>query len=168
MILKLDDWVFNIQMVRTMEYSRNEADDHCTCGYCRNYYAAMDSHLPGLRQLLAQFGVDAEAPDTLYPYDLPGDRMLYEGEYLVFGRIVHAGSNPLQGCAEAGYLLQPISASSHDPLNPCFLLSLEAAQLPWLLDEPLAEVISAANDADFLQEMTDRLLQTQPDNKMPT
>ena len=37
MILKIDDWEFDIDLERTMAYSAAEAADHCTCAYCRNF-----------------------------------------------------------------------------------------------------------------------------------
>ena len=53
MILQIDDWKFDIDMERTMEYSAKEAAEHCDCAYCRNFYAAVDEHCSDLRPFLA-------------------------------------------------------------------------------------------------------------------
>ena len=49
MRLQLADWVFEIHMDATMQYSAAEAAEHCDCAYCRNFYAALDARYPDLR-----------------------------------------------------------------------------------------------------------------------
>lgn len=158
MILQLDDWKFDVDMARTMEYSAAEAADHCQCAYCRNFYAAMDQHLPELRSLLAQFGIDAEAPETLYPYDVQKDLMWYEGEYVVFGSILEKGKLPLNCNGNHLFLIEPMEDDEYQLPQPLFLLSFEIAELPWILEEPMKDVISPANEPFFLKKMWDRLM----------
>ena len=76
MRLQLADWVFEIHMDATMQYSAAEAAEHCDCAYCRNFYAALDARYPDLRGILGQFGADAEAPEELMPFDLDGENGL--------------------------------------------------------------------------------------------
>ena len=57
MIIKIDAWKFDVDLNATMAYSAQEAMDHCTCGYCRNFYASVDIVYPNLRPFLAEFGV---------------------------------------------------------------------------------------------------------------
>ena len=156
MILQIEDWTFDVDVGKTMEYSAAEAAEHCDCGYCRNYYRAVDSVFPGLRPFLARFGVDVEAPDTLYPYDLQKDRMWYEGEYAVFGRILRAGENAVYNGETGQMQIIPIPVDSGEPSS--FVLSIEGAELPWLLDEHMQDVVSPANEPDFQQQMWDNLL----------
>ena len=159
MILQLGDWKFDIDMERTMEYSASEASEHCDCAYCRNFYASIDENYPRLRPYLAQFGLDIEAPDELMPYDLNG-RMYYDGVYMVCGRILQAGVTPM----EVSDI--PIRAMVEDdsiPINhncpkPCFALEIGTMDLPWVLDEPMKDVVSPANLPDFLKKMWNRLL----------
>lgn len=158
MTLQLNDWIFDIDIEHTMERSAVEAKDHCTCAYCRNFYAGMDRYLSGLRPLLAQFGIDAEAPDTLYPYDVQKDLMWYEGEYVLFGQIVKTGRQPLRSNRLDSFFINPILVDEYDLPQPHFVLSLEKAQLPWILEEPMEEVVSPANEPTFLDEMWDHLL----------
>ena len=95
MIIEIDGWKFDVDITATMEYSANEAAEHCDCGYCRNFYASIDREYPDLRPFLTQFGVDIEAPDELLPYDFPGE-MDYDGYYAVCGWILTAGKEPIR------------------------------------------------------------------------
>lgn len=154
MHLQIDDWLFDVDMVRTMEYSSNEAADHCTCAYCRNFYAAVDAAYPQLRPFLAQFGVDVEAPEELECFDAQG-WVRYVGSYAVIGRIQRFGKKPfLVGNAE----IQPTINREFDLEEPYFVLDLDGLELRWELDEPFKEVISPANEPSFLKKMWDRLL----------
>ena len=157
MILKIEDWEFDIDMERTMEYSAAEAAEHCDCAYCRNFYASVDHECPELRPLLAQFGIDIEAPDALYPYDVQ-DWMRYEGEYVVFGKILREGNDRI--CVENGVYpyIYPTKSSDYALAEAHFVLSLEELELPWILDEPLKDVRSMANEPSFLKRMWDKLL----------
>ena len=162
MILQLGDWQFDIDMERTMEYSAAEASEHCDCAYCRNFYAAIDENYPQLRPFLAQFGLDLEAPDELMPFDLDG-RMYYDGAYMVCGRILQTSVSPMEVSD-----IPILATSADDPNNPIhinhncpepyFALNIGAITLPWVLDEPMKDVVSPANFPDFLKKMWDKLL----------
>ena len=156
MFLQIQDWRFEVDLTATMAYSAAEAAEHCDCAYCRNFYTAVDPHI---RSFLTQFGLDVEAPDALYPYDLPDGRMLYKGEYVVFGRILEAGEEPLVPDPGGSVRIMPQWSDAYDHPQRYFVLSLEGAVLPWLLEEPLDEVVSPANDPEFLEQMWDKLLE---------
>lgn len=51
MILQVADWVFDVDISKTMAYSAGIWEDHCTCGYCRNIYETLDSEYPQLKLL---------------------------------------------------------------------------------------------------------------------
>lgn len=164
MILEIDDWKFDIDMTATMEYSAKEVAEHCDCAYCRNFYAAVDGVYPNLRPYLAQFGLDIEAPDESLPIDIENE-MWYDSVYLVCGKILAAGSSDLL-CD--GVQIRPtkeheLHINSRCP-EPRFFLDVGRLILPWLLDEPMEDVISPANEPSFLKKMWNKLLKRQPKN----
>lgn len=159
MRLRLGDWIFEIDMAATMEYSGKEAAGHCDCAYCRNFYAAIDRGYPTFRSALSTFGVDAEAPEELMPYDVDG-AMIYDGVWAVCGKVIREGEGPM---VLDGITIHP-DATNHRNVNcwcpePCFLLDISGLTLPWVVDEPLGEVVSPANTPSFLSKMWDKLFE---------
>lgn len=154
MILKIDDWQFDIDMERTMAYSAAEAAEHCDCAYCRNFYAVVDRDCPELRPFLAQFGLDVEAPEELECFDAQG-WVRYVGSYAVFGRIQRFGKRPF--VVGSGEILPALNAD-FDLGEPSFILTLDGLEILWSLDEPFEEVVSPANEPSFIQKMWNRLL----------
>ena len=158
MIVKIDDWIFDVDMSATMEYSAKEAAEHCDCAYCRNFYASIDDAYPHLRPFLAQFGVDIEGPDELMPFVAT----LYAAAYAVEGRIMQFGQSSIR---VDGVAVTPEKAQ--DAMincgckNPYFIISVGTMVLPWVLDEPMEDVISPANEQSFLKRMWDKLLRRQ-------
>lgn len=159
MILQIEDWKFDIDMVRTMEYSSTEAAEHCDCAYCRNFYAAVDEKYPALRPFLAQFGVDIEAPVELMPYDI-NEEMFYDGVYVISGSIIRSGA-PI---VVDDISIQPTLETdvNHTCPSPCFALNVGTVILPWVLDEPMKDTVSPANLPSFLGKMWRRLLGKAP------
>lgn len=158
MILSMDEWIFDIDLQETIRYSEQESKDHCTCAYCRNFYEGIDHFYPNLRGFLDQFGVSIEAPEQQFPYDFLRE-MYYDSIYAVCGTILQKGSCPLE---LDSVIIQPLSADEEGPhvsLYPYFYLDVSTVKLPWLLDEPLQDTISPANDALFLDKMQARLLE---------
>ena len=158
MILQIGDWKFEIDMERTMAYSAAEAAEHCDCAYCRNFYTAVDEAYPGLRPFLAQFGIDIEAPEEMMPYDFQND-MFYDGCYAVCGRILQIGKSPFI-VADAQILPHRYNDLHIESgcKEPCFFLNVSGIILPWVLNEPMEDVVSPANEPSFLKKMWDRLL----------
>lgn len=150
MLLQIDDWKFDIDMEATMAYSAKEAADHCTCAYCRNFYAAVDSTYPHLRSFLAQFGLDIEAPDEMYP--IVDGNVCYDPVYAVYGKILKSGSYEM-----AAGLVNIVARPAEDR-NDCFMLECYEVFLPWILDEPIEDVISPANEPTMLEKLWDKLL----------
>ena len=121
MFLEIDGWKFDVDLVETMSYSSKVLSDHCQCGYCRNFYQAIDGSYPQLRTFLAQFGMHVETPEELMPFETQ--------------------------CK-----------------SPYFVLTSGFLELPWLLDEDMNEVISTANEPEFLEKMWNRLLDSAADS----
>ena len=160
MILKIDDWEFDIDLERTMAYSAAEAAEHCDCAYCRNFYAVIDEKHPKLRPFLAQFGLDVEAPEEMFAPSVLDDSLDYMPIYIVYGKILKAGHYEM----EAG--LCNIVANCDDQTRDYFELNCYEITLPWVLDEPIEEVLSPANEPSFLKKMWDRLLGRAPKNNI--
>lgn len=152
MILQIDDWKFDIDMERTMEYSAAEAREHCDCAYCRNFYAAVDKAQPELRPFLAQFGLDVEAPEEMYTPFVNKDLVDYMPVYVVYGKILRGGQYEMA----AGSV--NLVAAHIDGCEDYFVLECYEVFLPWVLDEPIEDVVSPANEPGFLQKMILKLL----------
>ena len=148
MILHLRDWAFDVDLSGTMEYSAAEAAEHCTCGYCRNFYCGIDANYPCFRGFLAQFGVDAEAPEELMPLE----PTVYMGSYLVKGRVLRMGKRPMR--------VEELSLWA-EPSENGFLLCFRDMVIPWSLDESMEEVVSPANEPEFLQKMQEKWMESQ-------
>ena len=69
MILNIHDWIFDVNIDATMALSAAQANDHCQCGYCRNFYSTIDRSCLHLRSFLSQFGLDVDGPDEMCPYE---------------------------------------------------------------------------------------------------
>jgi hypothetical protein len=156
-IIEIDDWKFDIDMNATMAYSAAEAADHCTCPYCRNFYAAVDGAYPSLRPFLAQFGLDIEAPDELMPFT----SIMVMNLYAVSGVIIQFGKEPISVDGTKVYpeTAEQARINTYCP-QPYFVLSTGVMDIPWVLDEPMAEdqIVSPANVPSFLKKMWNRLL----------
>ena len=165
MILKINDWEFDMEIERTMEYSAAEAAEHCDCAYCRNYYAAADGTFPQLRPFLAQFGLHLEAPDELMPFTATQLCVLYA----VNGTILHNGKEPIYlGTLRIDPEDHKVSMINTACPRPIFILSVGPFDIPWVLEEPLVEeeIISPANEPSFLKRMWNKLLGLAPKNNI--
>lgn len=158
MILQDADWKFDIDMQRTMQYYAEESAQRCDCAYCRNFSAAVDGKFPELRPFLAQFGIDIDTPDESMPFDQPGE-MWYENVYSVCGNILDGDDTirNIYGIDVHVSSENTIGIPSSAP-KPCFYLSIGMIRLPWVLDEPMEETVSPANEPTFLAKMWQKLL----------
>lgn len=161
MVFSIEDWEFDVDLSQTMAYSAAEAAEHCTCAYCRNFYAAVDDAYPQLRPFLANFGVDVEAPDELMPFTSTNLLNLYA----VCGKIRKAGSSPI---FVSGLRIDPesqkVSMVNTACPEPLFILSVGPFDIPWVLSEPPeeTEIVSPANRPSFLKRMVNWLLGRNP------
>ena len=160
MILQIDDWIFDVDTTRTMEYSAAEAAEHCDCAYCRNFYAAVDNTHPALRPFLAQFGLDVEAPEEMFNPSVFEKSLDYMPIYVVYGKILRSGQYEMA----AGRV--NIVARKAENGADYFLLDCYEVSMPWVLDEPIEEVISPANEPSFLQKMWKKLLSITGNNSL--
>ena len=155
MIITIGDWCFDVDVSINMEISAIQADDHCTCGYCRNYYKTVDDVYPSLRPFLARFGIDIEGPDELSPFE----PTIYEASYIINGQILSCSN---QNIFVDGIPVSVVRSCDADMdterTEPYFVLVIGLMELPWRLDEAQDQVISPANDASYIERMQNKLL----------
>ncbi len=141
MILKLGDWRFRVNVEATSERTRKYSYEHCQCGYCKNFYEAIDIAYPDLRPVMEHFGVNLEGPCELMPFE----PTLMLACYRIDGQILQWGKSRL---SVHGVLLLPEASD-----EGTFLLWVGEVKLPWLQKEPVEEVVSPANLPEFLERM---------------
>ena len=157
MIVKVADWVFDADIPATMEYSAGIWEDHCTCGYCRNFYETLDGAYPSLKDFLKQFGMNRLTPEEMSPIE----PTLCMASYCISGTIVKKGVFPL----DSGDVVFAVTTDAQNPLyeppfgKPFFVLTSGLLELPWVLDEDMNEVISPDNEPEYLERMLKRLLE---------
>lgn len=146
MVLQVGDWIFQIELEKTKEHSSFVSSEHCTCGFCENYYRSVNLAYPGLKPFLVRFGVQVDGPSELYPID----RSLYLAGYRVFGKILQFGIGPMMVDGV------PVTAELVDDVH--FMLEVGEMPLPWVLGQDWDDVISPANEPEFLDRMYRKLL----------
>lgn len=146
MKLTIDDWEFDIDAQRTSEHSSFVVSEHCTCGYCENYYRTVSGVYPSLPAFLARFCVHVDGPSEMYPIE----PTLYLSGYRIYGRVLRAGNGPMMVDGI------PIIADIRD--GEQFMLEVGEMELPWVLEEDMDEVISPANEPEFLEKMYRKLI----------
>ncbi len=141
MILNISDWSFSVDVEATMAHTTQNAADHCTCGYCKNYYEAVAGVYPELISFLEQFGVNIHGPSELMPFE----PTVLLACYRVHGAILQWGNTPVF----AGDIGVTVEAAD----NGTFFLWVGEMVLPWLQEEDMDEVVSPANLPEFLERM---------------
>ena len=141
MNIQIADWRFWVDVEATYSHTLKNSQDHCECGYCRNYYDCVDMVYPDLRQFLSQFGVVLEGPSELLPFE----PTLLLVAYRVHGEVLFWGKEPLL----ADTLPVTIGAGE----NGTFLIWIGEIPLPWGLEEHVEDVISPANTPEFMERM---------------
>lgn len=141
MKLKINDWEFDIDLEATRDHSSFAASDHCTCAYCENYYRTVKFSYPGLIPFLKDFGVDIDGPVEMYPFE----PTLYLSGYRVHGQILRIGLSPM--------MVDGIPVSAEPREKGLFMLEIGEMALPWVMDEHPDDVVSPANEPEFLEKM---------------
>lgn len=141
MKISLADWEFSVDVEETTLHSMNCSVDHCLCAYCRNYYETVDGAHPTLRRFLAQFGLVLEGPSEVMPLE----PTLVMTAYRIIGEITRFGTAKMH--ADNIPIYFEVSE------NGTFLLWAGEMELPWEQNEPMEDVVSPANEPEFLQRM---------------
>ncbi len=149
MFLEFSDWLIYADKEATCTYCAEESADRCNCGYCRNFYAAVDSVYPNLRYFLSKFGVDMEAPESLIPITPE----LYQASYMVQGKILRLGSEPIW--------IDNIAITLEESCEPeWFVINLGLMNIPWILEEDPKHIPKPYGLSDILADIIQ-------DNKTP-
>ena len=90
---------------------------------------------------MKQFGLDIDGPVEMYPFE----PTLYLSGYRVHGKILRFGLEPMMVDGV------PISAEPRE--DWCFMLEIGELSLPWVMPEDPEEVVSPANEPEFLERM---------------
>lgn len=146
MVISLADWRFRVDVDATMAYTHKCSLDHCTCPYCQNFYENIDRAEPALRPVLSKFGVYLNGPCEVMPFE----PALVAACYRITGQILEWGDTSLY---VNGVALRPEEAD-----EATFFLWIGPVELPWTQPEDMAEVVSPANQPEFLERMEQRLL----------
>ena len=158
MILHINDWVFDVDIPATMDYSAGIWEDHCTCGYCRNFYETLNDAYPKLQPFLKNFGMNSLTPEEMSPIE----PTLCMVSYCFCGTIVKHGIYPI----DIDGVVLSVSTHEENPLyeppfgKPFFVFTTGLLELPWVLEEDMDEVVSPANEPEYLQRMMNRLLES--------
>ena len=154
MTIRIADWIFDVDVSATMSYSAGVWADHCTCGYCRNFYETLDGEYPQMKPFLEQFGMNSLTPEEMSPIE----PTLCIVSYCMSGTIVKHGIYPI----DIGGVVFTVSTHEENPLykppfgEPFFVLTTGLLELPWVLDEPIEEAESPAKSQNFIQRLLRR------------
>ena len=152
MVIRLADWVFSVDINATNERTQRYSLDHCTCPYCNNYYETLDRTHPGLGPVLEKFGIDLNGPSELMPLE----PTILLACYRVTGTILEKGSTRLH--------VDGIPIHPEDADEDTFFLWIGEIVLPWEQEIAMGDVISPANQPEFLERMEQKWLELQFDD----
>ena len=147
MVIFLADWQFSVDVDATMDYTHKCSLDHCTCPYCQNFYENMDRAEPSLRPVLSKFGIYLNGPCEVMPFE----PTLVAACYRVTGRIVNRGESSLH--------INAVQLRPEEADDTTFFLWIGPVELPWTQEEDMDEVLSPANQPEFMDRMMLRWLQ---------
>ncbi len=153
-IITLVDWQFQVDEEATLVYTIQCSEDHCTCPYCLNFYENIDAAHPTLRPVLSRFGIFLNGPCEIMPFE----PTLVMACYRVTGQITRRGISQLH---VDGVPLRPESADENT-----FFLWVGEMDIPWTQQEDMDEVLSPANQPEFMDRMYRRWLETREDYEL--
>lgn len=156
MIISLGDWRFRVDPNATGVSTTRCSLDHCTCPYCQNFYENMDRVSPTLRPVLSKFGIYLNGPCEIMPFE----PTLVAACYRVTGQILSRG--------EAFLHVDDVPLRPEEADEDTFFLWIGPVELPWTQPEAMEEVISPANQPEFLDRMMLRWLQWSQEEEIPS
>ena len=146
MIISLADWEFSIDPEATWAYTQKCSEDHCTCPYCVNFYENVDGVSQNLRAVLRRFGIYLNGPCEVMPFE----PTVVAACYRITGSILRKGQTQL--------LIENLPLRPEEADENSFFLWLGPMELPWTQEEDMDEVLSPANQPEFMDRMMQRLL----------
>ena len=130
MTFDLADWRIQVDVEATRKFTTDNADDHCDCAYCRNFYESLPQTYPGLCVALSRLGINPMGPSELMPFTPE----LYLACYRLRGSILRWGKSQLA----VGNI--PIVLEAGE--DGSFLLWAGELALPWIQREAAQEVLN--------------------------
>lgn len=157
MIIQVADWMFDVNISQTMAYSSGVWENHCQCGYCRNFYLTLNDAYPQLKTFLEQFGMNSLTPEEMSPIE----PTLCIASYCICGRIIQHGLYPIDIDGVVFKVSKQEDNPDYDPgfRESFFVLTTGLLDLPWILEEDMDDVISPANEPEYMKRMMNRLLE---------
>lgn len=146
MIISLADWEFSVDVDATMDYTHKCSLDHCTCPYCQNFYENADRAHPNLRPVLTRFGIHFNGPCEVMPFEPD----VVAAAYRITGRIEKRGDSRLH--------VDDVPLRPEEGDENTFLLWIGPMELPWTQEEDMTQVLSPANQPEFMDRMMMKLL----------
>ena len=146
MVISLADWEFSVDCDATWAYTQKCSEDHCTCPYCENFYENVDRACPNLRPVLSRFGIYLNGPCEVMPFE----PTIVAACYRVTGRITKRGQSRLY--------VDDVALRPEEADDNTFFLWVGEMELPWTQEEDMDEVLSPANQPEFMDRMMQRLL----------
>lgn len=146
MIISLADWKFSVDVDATLAYTHKCSLDHCECPYCMNFYDNIDRAEPSLRPVLSKFGIYLNGPCEVMPFEPD----FVAACYRVTGQILSRGTSSLH--------INDVALRPEQADDTTFFLWIGPLDLPWTQEEDMDEVISPANQPEFMDRMMARLL----------
>ena len=154
MVISLADWRFRVDLQATEDYTTKCSLDHCTCPYCRNFYDTVDRAYPNLRPVLSRLGIYLNGPCEVMPFE----PTLVAACYRITGQILSRG--------EAYLHVDNVALRPEEADENTFFLWIGPMELPWEQDIDMDEVISPANQPEFLDRMMAKLLKWAEDGEI--
>ena len=145
-LISIADWQFRVDRDATWDYTLKCSTDHCLCPYCRNFYETVDAANPRLRSVLEGFGIFLDGPCEVMP--LEHNWIL--AAYRVTGNVVQTGKLRLY--------VDGVPLIPEESEKGTFLLWTGPMELPWVQNTSPEDVISPANEPEFLERMTRKVL----------
>ncbi len=98
---------------------------------------------------------------------MPFEPTIYEASYCISGSVLKEGTQPI---LLDNFYVSVLAAVDTDYETRCpkpwFVLRIGCLELPWVLDEDMDQVISPANEPEYLQRMWSRLLEYAPEDTL--
>lgn len=156
MVITLGDWQFRVDVDATEDYTTQCSLDHCTCSYCQNFYENIDRASPDLRPVLSKFGIYLNGPCEVMPFE----PTLVAACYRVNGQIENRGASYLH--------VEDVPLRPEEADENTFFLWIGPVELPWTQEEDMDEVISPANQPEFMDRMMLRWLKWAEGEEIPS
>ena len=152
--ISIADWQFRVDRDSTQDYTMKCSTDHCLCPYCRNFYETVDAAHPRLRSVLDGFGIFLDGPCEVMPLE----HNLILAAYRITGTIAQTGKLRLY--------VDDVPLIPEAGENGTFLLWVGPMELPWTQEIAPEDVISPANEPEFLERMAAKWMELSGDDRI--